>query len=186
MRNRMSLLLAFLAAFIFTSPAFAASTGGTAAEEALATGAATEAEAPTAGSDEALADTMADAGSGTTADSKVPDGPAEIGTDEEAMSAVSELVGAAKNGHWGLVIAFSIMLFVYALNRFGLTSKLGPKAIPWVAAGTGLLGYVAASLMVEGMSIVDGVTNGVKVGAEAVGLWELLFKHVLGSKPASS
>lgn len=191
MSNRMTLLLAFLAAFMFASPAAAAPPEEDAkAEEKADDAEGAEDAAPTEEkADEVAAPEDAEEGDEPAAngdekaDEKV-DGPAEIESDEEAMDTVSQLVAAAKEGHWSLVVAFSIMLLVYLLNRFGVASKLGQKAVPWVAAGTGVLGYVAAYLMVEGATIVDGVTNGVMAGAAAVGLWELLFKHFLGNKGA--
>lgn len=194
MSNRMTLLLAFLAAFMFASPAAAAPPEEDAkAEEKADDAEGAEDAAPTEEkADEVAAPEDAEEGDepgdepgadDEEADEKV-DGPAEIESDEEAMDTVSQLVAAAKEGHWSLVVAFSIMLLVYLLNRFGVASKLGQKAVPWVAAGTGVLGYVAAYLMVEGATIVDGVTNGVMAGAAAVGLWELLFKHFLGNKGA--
>lgn len=176
MTTRMTVLLAFLAAFLFTTPVLAAPP-----------------------EDDAKVDTnVADEGSPEPGESKTepksdegksdePGAPAEIKSDEEALSALQQLMVAAKGGHWTLAVAAAVMLLVYVANKFGLAAKLGTKAVPWVCAGMAVGGYVAASLMVEGATVTSGVTNGIMAGATAVGLWEMLFKHFLGKKkPVSS
>jgi len=184
MKNRMMMLFAFLAAFVLSAPVLAAPpteaapAADTDAAPAVAadTDAAPEAKAEEPKADEKKAEAKTDEG----------EKPAVITTDEEAMSAVSMLIDAAKNGHWSLVIALSIMLLIYVGNRTGLLKKLPNKALPWVAAGIGMGGYIAAALMVEGTSMMDAVTGGVVVGAAAVGLWEMVFKHFLASKKAEA
>jgi len=47
---------------------------------------------------------------------------------------------------------------------------------------TSMAGYVAAALMVDGAVVLDAVLGGLTTGAAAVGLWEMVFKHFLGSK----
>jgi hypothetical protein len=108
--------------------------------------------------------------------------PAEIEDDDNAVAVLKQLVDAAKSGHWSLVVAFGIMLLVYLLQKFGLADKLGKKAAPWIAATTGILGYVAAALLVEGATIPNALTGGFLTGAAAVGLWEMLFKHFMKAK----
>jgi hypothetical protein len=171
MTNRITLLLAFLAAFMFITPTVAAPPEeGAKVEEAKAPA---EAEAPKP------EETKAPAEAAKAEEAKAP---ATIESDEEAVSILQQLVGAAKGGHWPLVVAFGLMVVMYLLNKIGIVSKLGPKAIPWVAAATGIAGYVSAGLMVEGATVADGVTSGIMTGAAAVGLWEMLFKHFLGAK----
>jgi hypothetical protein len=186
MKNRMMMLWVFLAAFMITSPATAAPP-----EEDKA---ATEEKADEAKADEAKAD-EAKAGDGETggeakADTEgSADAPAEIETDEEAFDVVAQLIDAAKGGQWSLVAAFVVMLLVYVVKRFGLKDKLPSKAVPWVAAGCSMAGYMAAALMVEGAAVGEAVIGGLATGAAAVGLWEMLFKHFLGKKsetPAQS
>ena len=190
MRNRFMLLLTFFAALAITSPALAGPSEDAKAEETKAPDAkapdakapdakAEETKAPDAKAEEAKAEEPDEA---TEEEAKAEDGPAEIKDDEEAVSVMKELVAAAKGGQWGLVAAFGIMLLVYLIHRFGLAAKIGKKFIPWVAAATGILGYVAAALLVGGASITDAVTGGIMTGAAAVGLWELLFKHFMKGK----
>jgi uncharacterized low-complexity protein len=191
MKNRMMMLWVFLAASMLTSPATAAPP-----EEDKA---ATEEKADEAKTDDVKADEEkadeAKAGDGETggeakADTEAKaDEPAEIETDEEAFDVVAQLVDAAKGGQWSLVAAFVVMLLVYVVKRFGLKDKLPSKAVPWVAAGCSMAGYVAAALMVEGAAVGEALIGGMATGAAAVGLWEMLFKHFLGKKseaPAES
>jgi hypothetical protein len=107
--------------------------------------------------------------------------PASIESDEEAMAAAKALIEAAKGGQWSLVAGLAIMLLIYLMGRMNLLERIKvPKsATPWVAAGTGILGYVAAALLVEGASLVDAISGGFMVGAAAVGLWEMAFKQML-------
>jgi len=196
MKNRMMVLLAFLAAFMLTSPAMAQppTEDAAATDEKADDAKADEVKADDVKTDEAKADDAKtdDAketspeesgtdGTDAKADEKA-DAKAEISSDEEAMSVVKSLVDAAKGGQWSLAAAFALMLLVFFANKFGLKDKLGPKVVPWVAAGTSMAGYVAAALMVDGVAISDAVLGGFATGAAAVGLWEMLFKHVMGGK----
>ena len=170
MRKRFSLLLAFLAALALTSPAYAGP-----AEEAKAadtkaadtTAADTKAEEPEAKAEEPEAKAEEPETKEPEAEeAETEEGPAEIKDDDEAIAAVKQLIEAAKNGHWALVVALGIMLLVYVLHRFGLAAKLGKKVVPWVAAATGVLGYVAAALLVEGATIPNALTGGRNTAAE--------------------
>jgi len=191
MKNRMMMLFAFLAAFVLSAPVLAAPPveAAPAAEAAPAV--------DTDGADETAADT--DGAVVADTDNAAPEPkaeepkaeepktdeapePAVITTDEEAMNAVKLLMDAAKSGHWTLVLALSIMLLIYLGNRTGLLKKLPKKAQPWVAAGIGMGGYMAAALMTEGTSIMGALSGGIIAGASAVGLWEMVFKHLLAKK----
>jgi hypothetical protein len=186
----MLMLLAFMAAFMLTSPAMAAPPEEKAAtEEKADDGAPEEAKADAGAPEEAKADAGTPdeaATGGDTGGAEEGDGPAEIKTDEEAVSAVEQIVSAAKGGQWSLVVALSIMLLVYLVKRFGLKDKLPSKVVPWAAAGLSMAGYVAAALMVDGAAMLDAALGGLATGAAAVGLWEMVFKHFLGSKSAEA
>lgn len=196
MKNRMLMLLAFMAAFMLTSPATAAppKEDEAATEEKADDAKADDEKAEEGKSDDAKADdekaedAKADDGKaeGETGAVDEADDPAEIGSDEEAVSAVQELIGAAQGGQWSLVVALAIMLLVYVVKRFALKDKLPSKVVPWVAAATSMAGYVAAALMVDGAVILDAVLGGLATGAAAVGLWEMVFKHFLGAKKAEA
>jgi hypothetical protein len=177
MKNKILLVLSFVAAFILATPVSAAPPEGE--------GTATEAKepAPDAKVDE-KADVKVEEKTDAKADAKVEEKKAaepapEIKTDEEAVGVVNQVVGAAKEGKWGLVAGLVIMLLVYGIRRVGLLSKVPAQWIPWVAAGLSIVGYIAGALMVDGATIVDALVGGFTVGASAAGLWEMLFKHIL-------
>jgi hypothetical protein len=188
MKNRMMMLLAFLAAFAITSPALAAPPAG--AEDAKAE---EPADAPEAPAEDAKAEDGAEApaetgegpkpdatdGASTDTGGEDSDGPAKLESDEEAVEALKMLVEAAKGGHWSLALALLLMLLVYAAERFGLTEKIPDKYIPWFAAGAAMAGYVAASLMVEGAALWEALAEGLVTGAAAVGLGQMFLKNML-------
>jgi hypothetical protein len=182
----------FVAAFLFSIPAIAAPP-----EEASPEAKAEEAKTEDPGTPEAKAEeakaeepkaadpaeeTKENPGTLEKADSE---SPAEIKDDDAATAAVKTLIDAARNGQWSLVAALAIMLVVFIAGRLGLAKKLPKSAMPWFAAGTSILGYIAAALMVEGASIIDALAGGFMVGASAVGLWEMVFKHFLKNKATS-
>ena len=102
-------------------------------------------------------------------------------TTEEIVGIIGQLVAAAKGGHWALVAAFGIMVAVWALRKF-FWKSLPAKAIPWVAAGVGVLLSFAATLQ-GGASWTQAVVVGLVTGSAASGLWSMVGKHLLGGEP---
>ena len=103
-----------------------------------------------------------------------------------SLGVIKKLVDAAKGGQWGLAAALALMLLVYLMKRFALKDRLPSKLVPWAAAGMSMAGYVAASLLVDGVTMSDAVLGGLLTGAAAVGLWEMLFKHLMKGKAKDS
>lgn len=184
MKNRIFAILSFLMVLAIATPAHALVGGPVAATVAAASFEVASSEAgdtDTKTAPEVKSETPA----------KEPLKPAEITSDEDASSMVKQLLAAAQGGKWNAVIAIVIMLLVFLVNRVpAIKAKVGAKGTPWLAAGTGILSYIAASLMVDGTSLFDAISGGFMVGAGAVGFWEMLFKHLLKSgataTPASS
>jgi len=176
MRNPFLILVVFVATFMLSSSGIAAPPEEKAAEEAKASEEApdTVAEEAKASEEKAVEEAKAP-----------PDKPAVLKDDDAAVAAVKTMIDAARNGHWSMVAALAIMLVVFVVGRLGLVKKLGKNVVPWIAAGTGVLGYIAAALMVEGTPVLDAVTGGFVIGAAAVGLWEMLFKHLLKANGTS-
>jgi hypothetical protein len=185
MMNRLTLLLAFLAAFAITSPAFAEQPEPDAkADDAKAdekTDDAKTDEKADVKSDEKVDDAKAGDGDEAKTDEK-GDGPAEVTTDEEAVEAAGELINAIQTKHWGLAVGLGLALLVFGLRKAKVLSKVPSKALPWVTAVLGVVGYIAAAMMVEGADLMDAAMGGAMTGAAAVGLWEMVLKNFLGSK----
>ncbi len=115
----------------------------------------------------------------TKATPVVPDAPKTV---EDAAESVSFLVAAAKGGHWSLFLGVLLTLLVWVLDKFvKLKDRVGSKALPWVAAGLGILATMGISLS-SGLSLGEGLIQGFMTGATSVGLWELVFKHALKKK----
>ena len=101
MKNRMLMLLTFVAAFILVQPVAASAPEGdtTAAVE-------TKAE-PTPEPAPAKAEPAP-----AKADAKTEAAPKEIETDADATLTIKQLISAAKDGKWGLVAALLITMIV--------------------------------------------------------------------------
>jgi len=186
MKNRFITLLVFLAAFTITTPAFA---GPPAADEK----AATDEKADDAKADDAKAEEKAEEKADEKAEEKSGDGgDAEaksdeksddgvIETDEEAVEAAHGLVGAIQQKHWALALGLGLSLLVFGLRKAKVLAKVPSKALPWVTAALGIVGYIAVALQ-GGGDIMDAVWGGAVTGVAAVGLWEMILKNFLGSK----
>ena len=190
--NRVLLLWSFVAAFMLASPALAAPPeDDKAAEKAddKADDGKAEAKEETktdeAKADEAKAEGDGDEKAVEKADEKA-EGPAEVETDEEAVEAAGELINAIQTKHWGLAIGLGLTLLVFVLRKVKVLSKVPSKALPWVTAVLGILGYMAAAFMSDGANLTDAALGGLMTGAAAVGLWEMLLKHFLQGKKAEA
>lgn len=134
--------------------------------------------------------TVGDAGPTDVAPAPVPDKaeevkpPQPIGppatppqTVTEAFQDVGFMIEAAKNGWWGIFAGFLIMLLIFVTDKLvDLKAKVGKAALPWVAAGLGILGTIAAQLT-TGVHWGQALLQGFTAGVSAVGLWELVFQH---------
>jgi hypothetical protein len=189
MKNRIMMLLAFLAVFTISAPALAAppEEGAAATEEKAGdTDAKEEGKTEEKAVDEVKADDAkagdGDKGDEKAAEDKKDDGPAEIKTDEEAVEAAMSLYTAIQEKHWALALGLALSLLVFGLRKVKLLDKLPNKALPWVTAVVGVIGYIAAALMTDGADMMDAIMGGATTGIAAVGLWEMLLKHFLGQK----
>ena len=124
-------------------------------------------------------------------DAAAPAGEDEAAGDEEvpetldaAADDISLLVKAVQDKNWSLALGFLLMLLVMVANKFGLKDKIGSKAVPWVAMGLAVTATLGIGLA-NGLALVEAGMQGVRAGVAAIGGWELLFKHILQSKPAA-
>ena len=112
--------------------------------------------------------------------------PAVPTTAKEAADGINIFVAAAKGGHWSLALGILLTLLVWFLDRIlKLKDRVGSKALPWVAAGLGIMATMGISLA-SGLPLGEGLVQGFMTGATAVGLWELLYKHVMPKKSEES
>jgi len=71
------------------------------------------------------------------------------------------------------------MFLVWAIRKY-LWKEIPSKYVPWVAVGLGVITDVSLSLATDVVwwkAILSGFTS----GAAAIALWELGFKHLLGT-----
>jgi len=96
----------------------------------------------------------------------------------DAIKDVGVLIEAARNGNWVFFSGLLIMLIIWILDKVvDLKKRIPAGAVPWVAATFGIIASIAAQLTTGipwGQALLQGFTGGVT----AVGLWELIFKHV--------
>ena len=107
----------------------------------------------------------------------IPDDP------EEVILLIEQLVKAAQAGQWQLFVGLLLTLIVWILRKFNIIKFMPDKAIPWFAAGIGMLGYLGVSLA-SGLALLPAILQGLLVGAAAVGLWEMIGQHFLKPKKA--
>lgn len=100
----------------------------------------------------------------------------------EAVETVSALVKAIQSKNWPVVAGLILMLLVFIANKFGLKDKVGAKAIPWVSLVIGVFATSGMALA-SGVAVTEAIIQGLGAGLAAVGSWETLFKHILGSAP---
>tara|TARA_Y100000034_G_scaffold133455_1_gene198955 strand:- start:995 stop:1474 length:480 start_codon:yes stop_codon:yes gene_type:complete len=102
----------------------------------------------------------------------------------EAAEDAADLAHAIESKNWPLAIGFILMLVVFGANKFGLKDKVGSKAVPWVALGLAVASTVGVALS-SGVAVSTAVIQGLTAGLAAIGSWEGLFKHILGTKAES-
>lgn len=110
------------------------------------------------------------------AEAKVPESPEEVG------EVTTALVEAVKTGQWSIVAGLLILLLIWLGRKFKMLTRVPSKAVPWVSAGLGVAAYVGIALA-NGLELMPALTQGFAAGSQAVGLWEMVFKHFLGDKP---
>lgn len=109
--------------------------------------------------------------------------PAETPTEADVPGLVQTLAQAVKDKDWALVVAMIIMLIV-AIGNFILvkmdilTEEARKLALPWIAVTSACL-VTFASTLISGGGWWNAVLYGLLVGPAAVGLWELVLKHVV-------
>lgn len=195
MRNPFMLLLLFVAAFTISAPVLAqppaedAKADDAKADDAKADDTKTDAKADETKTEEkadAESDTKEAAETGDGGDDEAKDdGAKAIETDEEAVEAAQGLYAALQAKHWSLALGFGLALLVFVLRKVKVLAKVPAKALPWVTAALGIVGYISAALMTDGVSMMDAVMSGFMAGAAAVGLWEMVLKNFLGKKKES-
>ena len=102
---------------------------------------------------------------------------------EEVVALGKTILDAAKGGNWGLAVAGILMLLVWGLRKFFL-KKIPSSYMPWVAAGTGIAGAVAANLQ-AGQAWGEAILSGLMAGAAASGLYSMIGKKFLGGPVAA-
>lgn len=88
------------------------------------------------------------------------------------------LLDAISGQHWPVVTGMVIVLVVYVANRFGLKDEVGKSLVPWIAASLGIALSIGVQLA-DGVEWQTALSQGFMAGASAVGLWEMVLKHVL-------
>lgn len=102
----------------------------------------------------------------------IPDDP------EEVILLIEQLINAAKGGNWQLFVGLLLTLLVWILRKVNVIAFLPDKAVPWVSAAIGMVGFMGVALA-SGLDLTTALIQGFLTGAAAVGLWELLGKHFL-------
>ena len=144
-------------------------------------------DAPEAPSTEEAAPEVTDAAEATekaTETTEATEKVAETPTPEDIDAAVDDasmLIDAVQNKNWALVFGLLLALMVSVANKFGLTAKVGSKALHWVTSGLAVAGAVGAALL-AGIPVMEALPQGLLAGVAAIGGWEMILKHFLAAK----
>ncbi len=103
------------------------------------------------------------------------------GSDAEAVEVVETAIWAVQNSNWSLLAGLVLFLVVFLANRFGLAKKVGRNAVPWVTAGLGVAGTLGLGLAND-VPVQQALMHGFFASAEAIALWELVFRHINDNK----
>jgi len=79
---------------------------------------------------------------------------------------------------WSALAGAILLLLIWGANTFGLKNAVGPKYIPWIAAGLGILSAIGTNLY-AGAPWVDALFGGFTSGATSVGLYQMVFQKFL-------
>jgi hypothetical protein len=102
--------------------------------------------------------------------------------DEDVSGFVKLMIDAFNAKNWGVFAGLVIMALVWILKKF-IWKALPTSALPWVAAGAGIVAAVSTGL-IAGVVWWQAILNGLLVGAAGGGLWSLVGKHVFGKNEA--
>lgn len=100
---------------------------------------------------------------------------------QQAEDTFKLLVEAYKSGQWPMFSGLAIMLLIFVSNKAGLENRVDKKIVPWISVTLGVLTSIGSSL-VAGIPVGIAIAQGLTAGTAAIGLWELIFKHVLKGK----
>lgn len=91
------------------------------------------------------------------------------------------LANPALHNNWTAITGFVVLTLVYVLKRSGFVNKLPPKYVPTVSIAFGVLLAFGDKLLTSQSAVwYQTLIQGLVAGVSATGLWELVFKHVLG------
>jgi len=183
-------LLALILSLLIVAPLAYADDAAAPAAPAVTAGAPTVAEAvppapstaPTAGDVAKLAAKAAAeaAAAPVTEEPKLPDTTL---VDEDVSGFVKLIINAFNTKNWGVFAGLVIMALVWILKKF-VWKALPTVALPWVAAGAGIIAAVATGL-ISGVVWWQAILNGLLVGTAAGGLWSLVGRHVFGENASA-
>lgn len=101
---------------------------------------------------------------------------------EDAPGLIAQMIQAVREKNWELFAAMLALLIVLAFNtlilRFNvLADAVRKEALPWLAAGTGML-VSFAWILLEGGGWWAAISSGLIIGTAAIGMWEMIGKRI--------
>ena len=104
--------------------------------------------------------------------------PTQINTDAEAFDIATLAVDAFRKKQYGVFTGLMLMLIVFGLRRLRAFRRVDKKWSPWIACGLGIV-FSIGTVFAAGRPPITALTHGFVLGASAVGLWEMVGKHLL-------
>jgi hypothetical protein len=110
-----------------------------------------------------------------------PEVEGALETPEEVAETVQVLVSSARDGNWIAVAAAAIMVGVWILRTFLLTS-IRKDWIPYITVGVGVVSALASQILNQDILLAEAgplFLSGVITGLASIGAWEVLGKKLL-------
>jgi len=155
------------------APAAPAASAKPAASAAVATPAASAKPAASAAVATPAAPAVRDAVS--DAETQIDNATSDI--DKDTAKSINWLVELAKSGRWGPFAGQLILFIVWGIRKFAW-KLIKPTALPYVTLGFAMATSVAVGF-IAGNAWWKVLIDGLITGGAAMGLWSLLFKHLL-------
>lgn len=110
---------------------------------------------------------------------ETPKTPVDV--DADPVGTIESIGNAIQSKDWKAAVGAFLMILVWLTRRFLLRS-LPKRALPWIAAGLGVVLDVGIG-MSNSLPVWKALLSGLLSGASAVAWWEMVFQHIPMLKP---
>ena len=95
----------------------------------------------------------------------------------DAGAAAQGAYDALRSHSWMLLVAYGVMLGVWAVGKFGMLSRVPSNVVPYLAIIAGVAVGIATGIVAH-LPLMQALSAGVQIGLSAIGAWETGGKHI--------